>query len=59
MFSKEEKIRLKSMIQEAIVILCKKSLHAEASAEFSIDGVIGVTMDTEDLLLVKVNEVRM
>ena len=58
MFSKEQKTELRSMIQKAIVMLCRKTLHSETKAEFSVDGVIGVTMDTEDLLLVTVNEVN-
>ena len=57
MLSKDDKQRLKSLISETLILLCKNGLSTEVKSEFCIDGVIGITLDTEELLLVAINQV--
>ena len=57
MLSKDDKHRLKSLISETLILLCKNGLSTEVKSQFTIDGVIGITLDTEELLLVAINQV--
>lgn len=50
---KEEQERLRNVLMDTIVLLCKSSLTYKQ--EISIEGVIGITVDSE-VMLVHVNE---
>ena len=51
---KKEQMMMKSMLSEAITVLCKASL--EFRREFHIEGLIGITLDNEEIFLVNLNE---
>ena len=45
---------MKGLLSEAITVLCKASLSYRC--EFSIEGLIGITIDNEEIFLVNINE---
>ena len=47
-----EKIR--TTLKEAIMLLCKSSLNFQS--EFSVEGLLGVTLDCQEVFLVKISE---
>ena len=46
--------RIKALLTEAITVLCKNGLGYDS--EFTIDGLLGITVDKQDVFLVKINE---
>ena len=54
MKSKNEQTVKKSLLVEAITVLCKASLAYRR--EFHIEGLLGITLDNEEIFLVNVNE---
>lgn len=46
--------RVKQLLCETITLLCKNGLHFEA--EFSIDALIGITLDQREVFLVSIKE---
>ena len=47
--------RVKSGLKEAITLLCKTGLNFQS--EMSIDGLLGITLDQNEVFLVRINEV--
>ena len=47
--------QIKALLTEAITVLCKNGLNY--NSEFAIEGLLAITLDKEDIFLVKVNEV--
>lgn len=56
MISKAEKESLKAIIADTVTLLCKNGLNAKFSKNFCIDGLIGITLDEEELMLVSIKE---
>jgi len=54
MVPKADQERLKSLLKDTITLLCKNGLTFHN--EFSIEAVIGITLDKDDVLLVSINE---
>ena len=54
MVRKQEQDRMRVMLCEAINVLCKASLTYRC--EFSVEGLIGVTIDNEEIFLININE---
>ena len=54
MVLKADQERLKSLLKDTITLLCKNGLTFHS--EFSIEAVIGITLDKDDILLVSINE---
>jgi len=46
--------RVKSLLTETVTLLCKNGLHFQT--EFSIEGLIGITLDSQDVFLVSFKE---
>lgn len=46
--------RVKELLCETIILLCKNGLHFQS--EFCIDGLIGITLDQQDVFLVSIKE---
>jgi hypothetical protein len=46
--------RVKSLLTETVTLLCKNGLHFQS--EFSIEGLIGITLDHQDVFLVSIKE---
>jgi len=46
--------RVKSLLTETVTLLCKNGLHFQS--EFSIEGLIGITLDNQDVFLVSIKE---
>ena len=46
--------RIKALLTEAIVLLCKSGLGYKA--EFSVEGLLGITLDNADVFLVNIKE---
>ena len=51
---KNEQTVMKSLLTEAITVLCRASL--EYRQKFHIEGLIGITLDNEEIFLVNLNE---
>ena len=51
--SAERKMLVK-MIRESVSLMCKTSLKYDN--KLTIDGILGITLDDEDLFMVKVNQ---
>ena len=56
MISKDEKQRLRGIISETITLLCKSRLFEKFKEEFYIEGLIGITLDQEELMIVSIHE---
>lgn len=54
MIPREDQERLRTLMVETITLLCKSGLQYKS--EFSIDGLIGITVDSEDVFLVSLKE---
>ncbi len=50
----EDKRRIKSLLTDAIKLMCKNGLPC--NADFNIEGLIGITMEKDEVLLVSINE---
>ena len=50
-----DKIKVRELLKDAILLLCKNSLPYKA--ELNIEGLLGITIDNNDILLVNINEV--
>ena len=51
---KTDQDRIRALLAEAIRVLCKNGLNYKR--EFSIEGLLGITLDREDVFLVNINE---
>lgn len=49
-----EQERVKTLLTEAITLLCRNSLQYKEN--ISVEGLIGITLDEKDILLVNINE---
>ena len=49
-----DQLRVKTLLTETIILLCKNGLHFKK--EFSIEGLIGITLDDENVFLVNIKE---
>lgn len=54
MVLKQDQQRIKALLCEAISLLCQSSLHFKS--EFSIEALIGITLDQDDVFLVSIKE---
>ena len=54
MVKKTIQSRMRQLLSEAIMVLCKASLPY--TSEFSVEGLLGITMDREEIFLVNINE---
>ena len=54
MVLKPDQERVKKMIKETLTLLCKNGLAFDV--HFSIEALIGVTLDDKDVFLVNINE---
>ena len=52
--AKSDRIRVKGLLTEAIRMLCKSSLPYKS--ELNIEGLLGITLDNNDVFLVNINE---
>ena len=50
----ENKVRVKKLLTEAVTLLCKNSISY--GAELSIEGLLGITVDSTEVYLVNFNE---
>ena len=51
---REDQLRVKQLLTDAITILCKNGLTYKA--EFSIEGLLGITLDQNEIFLVNIKE---
>ena len=56
MVTKSRQRKLRSLITEAIRVLCKNGLDSDYQEEFTIEGLLGITLDNESVFLVNINE---
>ena len=56
MVTKSRQKKLRSLITEAIRVLCKNGLDSDYQEEFTIEGLLGITLDNESVFLVNINE---
>ncbi|ELT87203.1 hypothetical protein CAPTEDRAFT_194845 [Capitella teleta] len=54
MIPREDQERLRSLMVETITLLCKSGINYKN--EFSIDGLIGITVDSDEVFLVSLKE---
>jgi len=54
MVAKADQARVRDLIAETITLLCKNGLHFKS--EFSIQALIGITLDQDEVFLVKIDE---
>ena len=54
MVRKKEQERLRELLTEAVTVLCRGSLVYRR--DFSIEGLLGITLDNEEIFLVNINE---
>ncbi len=50
----EDQEKVKVLLSEAITVLCRNGLNYRN--EFTIEGLLGITLDSEDVFLVNINE---
>ncbi len=55
MSTREQQEKLKALLKEAVTLLCRSSLTFKE--EISVEGLLGITLDNEDVFLVNLNEV--
>ena len=55
MLSFDEKLRLKTLISDTVILLCKNGLVPKLKGEFVIEGLIGISLERDDLMLVRLN----
>lgn len=51
---KAENQRVRALLTEAITVLCKNGLKYKS--KFSIEGLLGITLDDNEIVLVNINE---
>ena len=54
MVHKAEQLRIKALITEAITVLCRDGLGYRN--KFSVEGLLGITLDDDDIFLVSIRE---
>ena len=54
MILKSDRERVKALLAETITLLCKNGLHFKS--EFSVEALIGITLDQDDVFLVSIKE---
>ena len=54
MVGRTEQLRVKALLTEAITVLCKNGLRYRN--QFSVEGLLGITLDNDDVFLVNINE---
>ena len=54
MVLKEDQAKVKALLTEAITVLCKNGLSYRA--EFSVEGLLGITLDNDEVFLISINE---
>ena len=54
MREKADQQRMKSLLTEAVTLLCKTGL--QFCSEFTIEGLLGITLDNDDIFLININE---
>ena len=54
MLASQNKDQLMAVITEAITEICKTSLQYESG--FSVEGLLGITLDQQEVMLVNINE---
>ena len=54
MVLKADQQRVKALLTETITLLCKNGLHFRT--QFTIEGLIGITLDQDEIFLVNINE---
>ena len=54
MVNKADQARITALLTEAITVLCKNGLAYQA--EFSIEGLLGITLDKQDIFLINIKE---
>lgn len=54
MLLKADQQRVTALLTETVTLLCKNGLHFKS--QFKIEGLIGITLDQEDIFLVNINE---
>jgi len=52
MLKKEERLRLKKLLAEAIPLLCKNSLGLQVSSKFCVEAMIGITVDENQVAFI-------
>ena len=55
MVNKKEVDRIRGLLSEAVSVLCKASLSYRT--DFHIEGLVGITIDSEEIFLVKLDEI--
>ena len=56
MIKKAKKERVKVLLAEAVRLLCQKELDACYTKDLIIQGLLGITLDDEDIFLIDMNE---
>ena len=54
MVRKSDQSRIRQLLTEAVTVLCRTSLSYRH--DFSVEGLIGITLDNEEIFLVNINE---
>ncbi len=54
MVLREDQAKVKALLTEAITVLCKNGLSYRT--EFSVEGLLGITLDNEEVFLININE---
>ena len=54
MVLKADQQRVRALLAETVTLLCKNGLHYKS--EFSIEGLIGITLDQDEIFLVSIKE---
>ena len=52
--NRKEQIQIREVLRDTIKLLCKNGL--KYSTEFTVEGLLGITIDSNDILLVNINE---
>ena len=54
MIGLEEQEKVRALLREAVTVLCRNGLTY--SAELTVEGLLGITLDNQDVFLVNINE---
>ena len=54
MREKTDQLRMRSLLTEAVTLLCKTGL--QFCSEFTVEGLLGITLDNDDIFLININE---
>ena len=52
--NRKDQIQIREVLRDTIKLLCKNGL--KYSTEFTVEGLLGITIDSNDILLVNINE---